>query len=177
MCQVRFLSQTVPKNVRFFDIFLSLLKKKSLLTSFLVVTVNKFKPKSRPTDKIRKSRCFIDWSANSDYLAIKTDQYPNIVFVMEMGLMTLHSMISTDREIKDLKFKGDMLFFVWGTPNFAIWQDEMLAIANPFFGTKSFKCSKICWTEDGRQMAIKSKSELCLYYPNDDYRQLLLPST
>ena len=154
-----------PKKCKIFEFF-----------NILVIKTERIKPRSRGTDKPTTVRSMASWSEFSDFLAIKLDCYPNYVFVIEMEMMTLHSMIATEKEIKDLEFKGNMMFFVWGTPHFAIWQDYTVAIANPFFGLKTFRCSRIAWSNDSRQMVIKSKGDLCLYYPGDEYRSYLVPS-
>lgn len=141
----------------------------------IVVQVIRTKPKAKQVDKTKFLRCFLEWSDSEEFLAIKLDTYPEVLFILEMNMLTLHSMIITTKEIRDVRFKGNMIFFVWGSPHFGIWSKKTLAIANPFFGTKSFRCSKIVWSKDARQMVIKSKTELCLYYPNDDFRPYLLP--
>lgn len=77
--------------------------------------------------------------------------------------------------VKDLNFKGNLLHFSWGGPNFGIWEDSNVGVANPFFGSKMFKCSKLEWSNDAKKMVLRSKNELCLYYPNDSLANRLNP--
>jgi hypothetical protein len=87
----------------------------------------------------------------------------------------MHTLISTSRSVRDISFKGNLLHFVWGGPNFGIWETDNVGVANPFFGSKVFKSVKIQWTENARQMVLRSTQELCIYYPNEALLNALLP--
>lgn len=146
--------------------------------------MDKIKPKTINLEKSSAKKSFLAWSQFSEYLAFKLCKsysiitlatYPTTVFVFEISSLSIDTLISTKTLVKDLNFKGNLLHFAWGGPNFGIWEPTNLGVVNPFFGSKLFKCSKLEWSQDAKQMALRSKNELCLYYPNESLHNHLKP--
>lgn len=123
----------------------------------------------------KNDKSALEWSQFSEYLAFKVSTYPNTLFVLEIQSLKIHTIISTSKNVKDISFKGNVLHFVWGGPNFGIWEATNVGVANPFFGSKIFQAKKIDWAPSARAMVLRSAQELCVYYPNELLLNDLLP--
>lgn len=111
-----------------------------------------------------KNNLLLEWSDQSNYLAIKTETFSNYLWIWDMTTMNIHTIIQTLQPIVCMKWalREDMLFFSTGTTDVNIWVPSNICKSQPFFGVKGFKVNNFEWDLKGNFLMLSDKSEICL---------------
>ena len=135
------------------------------------IKTTKFEPQKYTSNLIKKSKIsneeeeytfILEYSYDSNYLAVNVKDYPNIVWIWQLSSLSLTTMIIFQKNINVLKWSPSEHKLIIGTDNSRCYffsLDNIYVIELP---TPNMKIIQIKWNYDGKSFLLCDKCKLLI---------------